>query len=162
MTRYDLTEAARNSGEEVASWDQLSPPKTPDAVLDVPIMPALVRRLAAHKLASQYAGDRGLRVRHEHGTPYHYRSVTSRALEPAVARAGLNVEGRPRLRWQDLRDSFASMLIAQGHDVALVSKLLGHARVSVTLDTYTHMFDPSERVERARETMEGAFGTVLG
>lgn len=36
--------------------------------------------------------------------------------------------------------SCASLHINQGASVALVSKYLGHSNVSITLNTYTHMF----------------------
>lgn len=95
------------------------------------------------------------------GTPLHYRNVTRRGLEAAVERAALNVEGKPKLRWHDLRHCFASILIAPGRDVAWVSKQLGHTRSSVTLDIYSHLFNPTEQAERAREAMEEAFAGLL-
>lgn len=44
------------------------------------------------------------------------------------------------IRVHDFRHSCASLLINQGASVALVSKYLGHADVSITLRIYTHMF----------------------
>ena len=42
----------------------------------------------------------------------------------------------------DLRHTFASHLIIDIRlDVAQVSRILGHARTSITLDTYTHLFE---------------------
>ena len=34
--------------------------------------------------------------------------------------------------------SHASILIANGVDIATVSKRLGHTKISITIDTYTH------------------------
>lgn len=45
-----------------------------------------------------------------------------------------------QIRVHDFRHSCASLLINQGASVALVSKYLGHGNVSITLNTYTHMF----------------------
>lgn len=48
--------------------------------------------------------------------------------------------GVKQIRIHDFRHSCASLLINQGASIALVSKYLGHGNVSVTLNTYTHMF----------------------
>lgn len=46
----------------------------------------------------------------------------------------------PKIRIHDFRHSCASLLINQGASIALVSKYLGHSKVSITLDIYTHMY----------------------
>ena len=45
-----------------------------------------------------------------------------------------------RIRVHDFRHSCASLLINKGATIALVSKYLGHANISITLNTYTHMY----------------------
>jgi len=137
------------------------PTKTPEAVRDVAIAPSLAAMLRRHKLASPYSQPSDFVFASVTGTPLHYRNVTRRGLEAAVKRAGLDEEGKPKLRWHDLRHGFASMLIAQGRDVAWVSKQLGHTRSSVTLDIYSHLFNPTEQAERSREAMEASFGSIL-
>ena len=46
-----------------------------------------------------------------------------------------------KIRFHDLRHTFASMLFAKGVDVKIVSKLLGHSSVKITYDIYVHLFD---------------------
>jgi integrase len=66
---------------------------------------------------------------------------------------GLDGEETP-LRVHDLRHTFASHLIVDlGIDVAQVSRILGHARPSITLDTYTHLFDQARHAADLRERM---------
>ena len=48
--------------------------------------------------------------------------------------------GVKQIRIHDFRHSCASLLINQGASIALVSKYLGHGNISITLNTYTHMF----------------------
>lgn len=48
--------------------------------------------------------------------------------------------GVKQIRIHDFRHSCASLLINKGASIALVSKYLGHSNLSITLDTYTHMF----------------------
>jgi integrase len=48
--------------------------------------------------------------------------------------------GMPEITFHSLRHTHASQLIAAGVDIATISKRLGHARPSVTLAIYAHMF----------------------
>lgn len=58
------------------------------------------------------------------------------------------------LNVHSLRHTTASLLIANGTDVATVASLLGHAQVSTTLDIYTHAFDKN-RKKAAEELQKG-------
>ena len=46
-----------------------------------------------------------------------------------------------QIRIHDFRHSCASFLIQNGASIVLVSKYLGHSKISVTLDIYTHLYD---------------------
>jgi integrase len=54
----------------------------------------------------------------------------------------------PQIRLHDLRHSVASILLAQGVHPKVVSELLGHATIALTLDTYSHVI-PSLQQEAA-------------
>lgn len=45
-----------------------------------------------------------------------------------------------RIRIHDFRHSCASLLINQGASISLVSKYLGHSNITITLNTYTHLY----------------------
>lgn len=60
-----------------------------------------------------------------------------------------------RIRIHDFRHSHASYLINNGYDIQIVSKRLGHAKVSTTLDIYAHLYPNKE--EEAVEQMEDDF-----
>jgi len=79
----------------------------------------------------------------------------------AVELAGLDDDGKPRLRFHDLRHCFASLLIAQGADVVFVSRQLGHANPSITLLVYSHLFDAAKHAERTSAMLEQAFGALV-
>lgn len=49
-------------------------------------------------------------------------------------------KSKKRIRIHDFRHSCVSLLINKGASIALVSKYLGHADISITLKTYTHLF----------------------
>ena len=49
------------------------------------------------------------------------------------------------LNVHSLRHTAASLMIANGTDVATVAGLLGHSQPSTTLDIYTHAFDKNKK-----------------
>ncbi len=71
-----------------------------------------------------------------------HTNFARRSFAPAV-RSALPPE-KQDLRWHDLRHTCASLLIASGASVLLVSKRLGHAKASMTLDVYGHLFPSDE------------------
>ena len=68
----------------------------------------------------------------EDGTPYH-PEVVSRFFRQAVKEAKL-----PTIRPHDLRHTHATLALRAGIHPKVVSERLGHATVSITLDTYSH------------------------
>ena len=74
------------------------------------------------------------------------RTGAGGSTRPAAIAAGIE---RPRP--YDLRHSFVSLLIAEGHNVVEVARQAGHSP-TMALDTYAHVFeefDPAERVNAA-------------
>ena len=68
-------------------------------------------------------------------------------LHRVLKRAGL-----PRIRFHDLRHTFATLALQNGVDVKTVSGMLGHYSAGFTLDTYTHVTTSAQR--QAAEAME--------
>lgn len=56
----------------------------------------------------------------------------NKAYQSACARAGITVP----TRMYDLRHLFATTMLSKGADLAAVSKLMGHSKVTMTADTY--------------------------
>ncbi len=84
-------------------------------------------------------------------TPIRHELWVRRVFKPAKA-AALPAE-KQHLRWHDLRDTCASLLIANGASIMLVSKRLGHASTRMTLDRYAHLY-PSEEAAMATKLDE--------
>lgn len=87
------------------------------------------------------------------GTPLDGDNLISRPFARVVEKAGL-----PPMRFHDLRHSCASLLLAQGVAPRVVMETLGHSRISVTLDTYTHVLPALQR--EAADAMDRALGPV--
>lgn len=59
--------------------------------------------------------------------------------------------GLPMMRLHDLRHLHASLMLASGQDLAIVSKSMGHSNSQITRDLYAHMVG-----DAARNAVEGA------
>jgi integrase len=76
-------------------------------------------------------------------------SVVTHSFQMALALLGL-----PRVRFHDLRHGAASLMLAQGVPLKLVSDQLGHSSIAITADTYSHLDreqrrESSDAIERA-------------
>lgn len=129
-------------------------PKTPASVREIPLVPQLAEHLAAHRQATGLLAPAGWVFATSRGTPLGERNVARRVLKKAADEAGLNDGERAALRFHDLRHTFASHLIIDLRlDVAQVSRILGHASITVTLNVYTHLFDDARHAREIRERM---------
>lgn len=67
-----------------------------------------------------------------------HRTFWSRVWLPAVE----HLDPRPRIH--DLRHSHASVLLARGIPIHVISRRLGHSNISVTVDTYGHLMPDAQ------------------
>jgi integrase len=63
-------------------------------------------------------------------------NLLGRHFKPILKRAGL-----PSIRLHDLRHTCATILLMAGKHPKYVQELLGHASISITLDTYSHLIE---------------------
>ena len=81
------------------------------------------------KLASLWQ-DFGLVFSSRTGTSMDADNLVQRYFEPLLKRAGL-----PRVRFHDLRHTFATVLLVGGTHPKVVQEMLGHANIPQTMDT---------------------------
>jgi integrase len=67
-------------------------------------------------------------------TPINPSNFLPRDFYPLLKRAGL-----PRMRSHDLRHSAATLLLELGIHPKVVSEMLGHSQIGITLDLYSHV-----------------------
>lgn len=87
-----------------------------------------------------HGGGNGRRA--DSGGPVRHELFRSRVFKPAVI-AALPPE-KHGLRWHDLRHTCASLLIHSGASILLVSRRLGHANTTTTLDRYGWLYPSAE------------------
>ena len=72
----------------------------------------------------------------------------------SVFAAFVRRSGLPHVRLHDLRHSHATQLLKQGIHPKVVSERLGHSKISITLDTYSHVLpgmqeDAAQKIDAA-------------
>jgi integrase len=139
-----------NGGDHV-----MGPPKTHSGERRVDLDSLTVRALTRHR-KRQSAEDPGL-VR---GRPRAWPRLHPRGRQPA--RPGLHLEahagdrqacGPAPKRLHDLRHGAASLQLAAGVPMAVVSKGLGHSALAITADTYAQLLEgwAAKRGSRGRD-----------
>jgi integrase len=126
-------------------------PKSRYAVRSVALTPKLATILKKHRLSSP-PSEFDLVFCTKDGKPLDHSNVINQEFLPTLRRAGLR-----RIRFHDLRHTFASLLLHQGENIKYVQRQLGHASVQTTLDLYGHLLpDIHNRAgERLDETVFG-------
>jgi len=76
------------------------------------------------------------------GGPIEKNNWRRRVFNKALDKAGLR-----KIRIHDIRHGYATMRISQGHNIADVSKQLGHHSIKLTLDTYFHWIPGGSKSE---------------
>ena len=79
------------------------------------------------------------------------RGLRRRWFDKMLQQAGL-----PHIRFHDTRHTAATLLLLQGVHPKVVSEMLGHASIAITLDFYSHVLPDMQR--DASAAMERLFG----
>lgn len=160
-----------------ANTPVLGPPKTANAVRDVPIFPQLETALrsaerntgfvctgAAGQQVTQSIWAAGWRA-FNHTMTNILNGDTATPVSPGH-RSDKDSPDRLKfnVRAHDLRHTFASMLYDAGVDIKTAQKLLGHATPDVTMRIYTHLSEAREcasldKMEAYLENMGHKWGT---
>lgn len=105
---------------------------------------ALVRHRAQKQKARDAAGrpwtDQDFVFPSGTGRPINPSWLRQDLFYPLLARAGL-----PRITFHALRHTFATLQIAQGTNLKIISEMLGHASIRITADQYGHISDTMQR-----------------
>ena len=106
------------------------------------------KRQAEERLASGAEhDDLGLMFATPTGSPMDLTNFSKRNFKPLLKEAKL-----PDIRFYDLRHTAATNRLVNGDNPKVVSEMLGHASIVLTMDTYSHVIptmqeDSAERLE---------------
>jgi len=129
-------------------------PKSKNAIRRIVISPILRQALEQHRLIGRKS-EFDLIFPNEIGLPLNPENLIKREFHSALDRAGLR-----RIRFHDLRHSYASILISQGENIKFIQSQLGHSSAKTTLDRYGHLM-PNLENDAARRLDKTVFGSFV-
>ena len=135
----------------------LSTPKTKGSRRSVKLTQSAIEALRNHlqrqlgeiDRAGSLWEENGLIFASETGEPLDRRGTVKYQFKKLLKYAGL-----PDIRFHDLRHTCATLLLGRNVNPKIVSEMLGHATIAITLDTYSHVL-PNMQNEAAK-AMEDA------
>lgn len=142
---------------------RLTEPKTARSRRRIALAPSTLAALQQHKARQATERLRLGRAWQDHdllfssaiGTPLEAGNLLRRSFWPLLAKAGL-----PRIRFHDLRHTAATLLLQHGVHAKIVSEILGHSTIGLTLDVYSHVLpDMQQQAIAAMESLLGDGGT---
>ncbi len=136
-------------------------PKTANSRRQVALTRAAVEVLRRHRVEQneerlKLGGaweDNGLVFANEVGRPIEVRNLMRRSFLPLLKGSSL-----PVIRFHDLRHTAATLLLGEGVHPKVVAEMLGHSRISTTLDLYSHVTPTMQR--QAAEALDAVL-TVM-
>lgn len=143
MSNRPSITAQPDTADKVAEVAPLNGAQTYDddpTTIQIPV--SLVKLLLEHRDAQ--LEDHALIFPSESGTPLNIQNLTVRHFKPLLKQAGLS----DSIRLYDLRHTHATLLLIAGVHPKIVSERLGHASITLTLDTYSHVL-PGMQAESA-------------
>jgi integrase len=111
----------------------------------------LTRQLQEIKGLGDLFEDNGFVFCTTKGTLINSSNLRKRSFAPLFVRAGL-----PHMIFHQLRHTAATILLLKNVNPKIVSEMLGHASIAITLDTYSHVLPNMQ--DSAVAAMEEAFG----
>lgn len=160
--RHTLTRAGLDATDHPEGW-KLTLPKTEKSRRTTPLPAGTMKELRKWKARQAQERlqvgaewqDHGFVFTTQLGSPLDLSNLHRGSFRSVMERAGLGTHGperkkprsgptpkrrfTPSFRIYDLRHTFASLLLDDGEDLVVVSRLLGHATIKLTSDTYIHI-----------------------
>src|SRR5262249_20761262 len=121
---------------------KLAQPKTARSRRSIALSPFVVDALRGH--AQQQQEEQARIERQEKEYHFVFSRLDGRFLSPFTLVHSdfprlLKKAGLPHIRFHDLRHTAATILLTNGVNPKVVSEMLGHSSVAITLDIYSHV-----------------------
>ncbi|PBB91712.1 site-specific integrase [Mesorhizobium sp. WSM3864] len=148
----DLKRGVLTVKGRVDAWGDFGLPKTSAGERDVPLAPLAINALKQQRLSVPNGPD-GLVFPSDEGTPLDHHNILARVWTPLLVGAGLfrlhparrDADGNQlkvaKYNFHALRHAAASLFIEQKLSPKRVQTIMGHSSITVTFDTYGHLFE---------------------
>jgi integrase len=140
----DLEAKALHVRQRADEWGVIGRPKSAAGDRTIPLAPMVANVLREWRLRCP-KGELGLVFPNGLGNVEHHNNIRGRGLDKLQVKAGIvDGEGKPKYGLHTLRHFFASWAIEQGFSPKRLQALLGHSSITMTFDTYGHLFPAGE------------------
>jgi integrase len=168
----DLRRGELHVRQRADRWRVIGSPKSEDSERVIPLPPLVVSALREWKLACP-KGEQDLVFPNGAGRVEDYNNIVERGWRPAQVAAGI-IKANGKAKYgglHALRHFFASWCINRKVDGGLelppkmVQERLGHASITLTMDTYGHLFprkDDSAELAAAEKAFLGELAAGVG
>ncbi|MDH3558015.1 MAG: site-specific integrase [Deltaproteobacteria bacterium] len=132
-------------------------PKSEASKRSIDVAPELVKKLREWRLACP-RNELNLVFPSEVGTPEDEANFLKRRFFPTLVKAKL-----PKIRFHDLRHTYAALVWEQTKDVKYFQTQLGHSSNKMTMDTYGHLMNKTNKdaATRLGRTIFGDNGSKM-
>lgn len=155
----DFTAKVIHVRQRADAWGQIGSPKSEAAHRDIPMAPMVLNTLKEWKIASP-PGLLNLVFPNRKGGVENHANLYTNAFLPLQVKCGIvRTDGRAKYGLHALRHFFVSSIIEQGFTPKHVQEIVGHGSITMTYDTYGHLF-PSPEDDHAK--MAAAVQAVMG
>ncbi|MHB8303801.1 MAG: tyrosine-type recombinase/integrase [Acidobacteriaceae bacterium] len=123
--------------------------KTEVSQQPVPLDTLTLDKIQSWRAITLYASESDWVFASEHvfgKMPVWAISSLQKVLQPAARRAGIT----KRIGWHTFRHTYSSLLSEYGNDVKVVQELMRHAKVSTTMEIYTHARMEKKRIDQSK------------
>jgi len=157
----DLAAGVAHIRQRIDAWCQADAPKSAAGKRDIPLTPSTVNALKEWKLRCP-KGDANLVFPNSLGRPQWAQDLENRFWKPLQVEAGVVDErGKAKYGFHACRHFGASLFIESlGWTPKQVQTVVGHSSITMTYDTYGHLFKNPEADSAAMARMEKAVRAV--
>lgn len=135
-------------------FQQIGAPKSRAGRREIPMTPMVHDALLAW-CVEVVENELDLVFPNSKGKVQSYSNINNRVYRPMMRELGLiNDTGRPRFGFHSLRHAAASLFIEQGWNPKKIQTIIGHASITMTMDTYGHLFESADNDVALFEKME--------
>jgi integrase len=140
----DLERRVLHVMQRADKWRAIGAPKSAAGRREIPLSPLVVNTLREWRLACP-KGPLDLVFPNGAGRVENHANNLSRGWYPTLKAAGIvTPNGKPRYSFHALRHFCASWLIEQDFSAKRIQAWLGHSSITMTFDTYGHLFPSLE------------------
>lgn len=155
----DFAKGVLNIRHSLSTFDGLKTPKSFAGIRTVPMAPPVAELLARqHAMAGEPSS--GYVLCRPDGSPLELMraSMADGYWIPLCKAAGLvKPDGTHKFRLHDMRHTAVSLWLDAGLDPVVLKGIVGHSRISTTIDIYGHLFKDDERSRLAADKAAAQF-----